>query len=181
MHLNKYWTSGGSSDLKEGNIIVNLNLWKRLYSTWNDVHIYLYIYIYFYLSSNSALQIVKRFNAFTGIITNETFPWKHTHTHKLIEKLSKISLYTVTKYEVHPNQIYIKLLYVIYICLGGSLQLLFPMPKKLLNFVGTSPQARPLKNQLWCYTWRHWTVEAPDPPNINKNHRCWKRWAMVPS
>lgn len=83
--------------------------------------------------------------------------------HKLIEKICKISLQWWSM-----NQIYIKLLYVIYICLGGSLQLLFPLPKKLLNFLGTTPQARPLKNQLWCYTWRRWTAEAPDPPNMKE-------------
>lgn len=82
---------------------------------------------------------------------------------KLIEKICKISLEWWSM-----NQIYIKLLCVIYICLGGSLQLLFPLPKKLLNFLGTTPQARSLKNQLWCYTWRHWTAEAPDPPNMKE-------------
>ena len=116
------------------------------------------------MSSNSILQMVRHSNAFTGISTNETFPWKQTQTNWEVMQ----NILTVMKYEVHPNQIYIKLLYVIYICLGGSLQLLFPVPKKLLNFLGTTPQARPLKNQLWFYTWRHWTAEAPDPPNMKE-------------
>lgn len=59
------------------------------------------------------------------------------------------NILTMMKYEVHPNQIYIKLLHVIYICLGGSLQLLFPVPKKLLNFLATTPPSQtPEKSAL---------------------------------
>ena len=79
------------------------------------------------------------------------------------EKLCLKYPYTVMKYEVPPNPRW------------------FPVPKKTVEFVGrTPPKPGPL-DQLWCYTWRHWTAEAPDPPNINKNHKYWKRWAMVPS
>ena len=91
-------------------------------------------------------------------MTNETFPWKKTQTNW--EDMQNIL--TVMKYE--PN------LYQTVIC-HLHVPRWFPstpFPTKLLNFLGTTPQARPLKNQLWCYTWRHWTAEAPDPPNMKE-------------